>query len=93
MNGQDLNWLVHFAHLGADLVFLLVGWRLGRESAGHPMFTFAARQEQSDALREEPDPWTAAALGHPLPPDPVDSFETPERGSDHDATRQTGRFR
>lgn len=50
--------------LATALGFLLLGWRLGRENAGKPMFAFppapGAEPEDSGA---EPDPWTEAMRG------------------------------
>jgi hypothetical protein len=50
--------------LAPALGFLLLGWRLGRENAGKPMFAFppvpGAEPEDSGA---EPDPWTEAMRG------------------------------
>ena len=62
----DWRWLETMAHLGAALVFLLVGWRLGRESVGAPMFSYRALpQAMEEAVAEEADPWSAASLGGP----------------------------
>lgn len=69
--------LIHaLSHLGAALAFLLVGWRLGRESAGRPMFDFPVQARTLPDPAEEPDPWTEAALGRPSGARAVDSFET-----------------
>ena len=83
----DWRWLETMAHLGAALVFLLVGWRLGRESVGAPMFSYRALpQAMEEAVAEEADPWSAASLGGPAEggaPVAVDIFETlrPSRGA------------
>ena len=83
----DWRWLETLAHLGAALVFLLVGWRLGRESVGAPMFSYRALpQAVEEAVVEEADPWSVASLGGPVEggrPAAVDIFETlrPSRGA------------
>ncbi len=70
--------LIHaLSHLAAALAFLLVGWRLGRESAGRPMFDFPVQARTLPEPAEESDPWTEAALGRPSGARAVDSFETP----------------
>ena len=66
-------------HLGAALGFLLVGWRLGRESVGRPMFDCPALPDPGPAAAEEADPWTAASIGRgdgSGRPVAVDIFET-----------------
>lgn len=71
-------------HLAGATVFLLLGWRLGRESAGRPMFdypTWPARpvRPEADAPLEEADPWSASSItATPLDRRPavVDIFET-----------------
>lgn len=50
--------------------FLLLGWRMGRESLGRPMFEFPGPFEalagDGDALAgDELDPWDAAMKGEP----------------------------
>ena len=75
----DWRWLETLAHLGAALVFLLVGWRLGRESVGRPMFAYRALPRAEQETAEEADPWSAASIGRPAgggPPAAVDIFET-----------------
>ncbi len=50
--------------LATALGFLLLGWRLGREKAGKPMFGFPlipGRGPQDPG--EEPDPWDEAMRG------------------------------
>lgn len=50
--------------LATALCFLLLGWRLGREKAGKPMFGFPlipGREPQDPG--EEPDPWDEAMRG------------------------------
>lgn len=54
--------------VAAALLFLLTGWRLGRESAGQAMFGHPL----SGGLRGEPpgagdDPWQEAMYGPPVP--------------------------
>ncbi|KHK00411.1 hypothetical protein [Desulfovibrio sp. TomC] len=83
MTGQagDWQWLEVLAHLGAAMAFLLVGWRLGRESAGRAMFDYRALPPAREAAEEpeEADPWSEAAIGATAlarRPRPVDIFET-----------------
>lgn len=71
-------------HLAGAAGFVLLGWRLGRESAGRPMFdypTWPARplRPEADAPLEEADPWSASSItATPLDRRPaiVDIFET-----------------
>jgi len=74
-------------HLAGAAGFLLLGWRLGRESAGRPMFDYPTRptrpaplpRPDADAPLEEADPWSASAMtATPLDRRPamVDIFET-----------------
>ena len=50
------------------LAFLLAGWRLGRESAGRPMFEHPLADAcDPQALAGEPDPWAEAMHGSPAP--------------------------
>lgn len=84
----DWRWLETFAHLGAGLVYLLVGWRLGRESVDRPMFAYRALPPVAAAeeAAEETDPWSAASIGALSGggrPAAVDIFETlrPASGS------------
>ena len=75
----DLRWLETLAHLAAALVFLLVGWRLGRESVGRPMFEYRSLPPAGEETAEEADPWSAASIGGPAGggrPAMVDIFET-----------------
>ncbi|MFP5258810.1 MAG: hypothetical protein ACLGQH_07280 [Acidobacteriota bacterium] len=75
----DLRWLETLAHMGAGLVFLLVGWRLGRESVGRPMFEYRSLPAGGEEAVEEADPWSAASIGSPAGggrPAAVDIFET-----------------
>ena len=63
--------LVAGLFLATAMAFLLAGWRLGRESAGRPMFDHplsAARD--AAACGGEPDPWAEAMHG-PVLPDPA----------------------
>jgi hypothetical protein len=76
MNVLDGYLLIMFGHLTAALVFLLVGWRLGRESAGKPMFDFKILPENTDGDAHEADPWTEAALGRGREPRGLDTFHT-----------------
>lgn len=75
----DLRWLETLAHLVGALVFLLVGWRLGRESVGRPMFEYRTLPPANEEAVEEADPWSAASIGGPAGggrPAVVDIFET-----------------
>ncbi|WP_176629306.1 hypothetical protein [Desulfolutivibrio sulfodismutans] len=48
------------------LVFLLMGWRFGRESAGRAMFEHALPASPGEAaVADEADPWDAAMHGCP----------------------------
>jgi hypothetical protein len=76
MNALDGYLLGMFGHLTAALVFLLVGWRLGRESAGKPMFDFSILPEKEDGDAHEADPWTEAALGRARGTLGLDTFHT-----------------
>ena len=69
------------AHAGLALVFLLLGWRLGRESAGRPMFDHPLLPPMDDALSEEPDPWSEAARGRESAAPGVDNFDSSGRFS------------
>ncbi len=73
------NCLETLAHLAAAAGLVLLGWRLGRESAGRPMFAFGARGAEPDDASEEVDPWSAALIGSKHVSggsDEVDIFET-----------------
>jgi|GEM_PF-4605732 len=73
------NCVETLLHLGAALGLVLAGWRLGRESAGRPMFAFGVRPSVEAETREEPDPWSAAMAGPLSGGDrsgEVDIFET-----------------
>jgi len=63
MNAYDLTWLWPLTHLGTALVFLLVGWRFGREASGRPMFAFPLLPPSQAPAGEEADPWAEAAAG------------------------------
>jgi len=76
MNPDGWHWLCPVVALGAALVFLLVGWRLGRESAGRPMFDYPLIAVPPCEAVEEADPWTEAALGRRGGQPVVDIFET-----------------
>ncbi|OLN27035.1 hypothetical protein DVDV_2335 [Desulfovibrio sp. DV] len=96
MPGQaaDWRWLEMLVPLGAALVFLLVGWRLGRESVGRAMFDYRVLPPVREAapVPEESDPWSEASIGATAlerRPRPVDIFETlrpacRENGGDRD---------
>jgi hypothetical protein len=74
MNAQPLFWPLLL--LGTALVFLLVGWRLGRESAGRAMFDFPLVSLPAGPAGEEDDPWARAAVGRDVPGRSVDRNET-----------------
>ena len=86
MNETLMPWIAWdlALHLAGAAGFLLLGWRLGRESAGRPMFdypTWPARpvRPEADAPLEEADPWSASSItATPLDRRPavVDIFET-----------------
>lgn len=59
---------------GISLAFLLVGWRLGRESTDRPMFAFPWRRQAAVETPEEADPWTEAAQGGSTPGTRLDDF-------------------
>lgn len=61
---------------GLALLFLLVGWRLGRESRGRPPFDFPLVAPACGDTVEEADPWDEAARGLPFRAEAMDSFET-----------------
>jgi hypothetical protein len=81
-------------HLAGAAGFLLLGWRLGRESAGRPMFDYPTRPARppspdADAPLEEADPWSAASIAATAldrRPAAVDIFETlaPRRPANFD---------
>ena len=86
MSDSLLLWMAFDAalHLAGAAGFLLFGWRLGRESAGRPMFDYPSwparpPRQDGDAPLEEADPWSASAItATPLDRRPamVDIFET-----------------
>ena len=83
MSDSVLLWVAFdmALHLAGAAGFLLLGWRLGRESAGRPMFDYPTwpTRPEADAPLEEADPWSAAAItAMPLDRRPamVDIFET-----------------
>ncbi|QLA21288.1 hypothetical protein [Desulfolutivibrio sulfoxidireducens] len=63
--------------LGTAMVFLLVGWRFGRENAGKPMFAFPrVSGDEATEPDEGPDPWAEAMLGRePVFPESADGRE------------------
>lgn len=84
MHTSFLCWIMADCalHLAGAAGFLLLGWRLGRESAGRPMFAYSclpARAGDDAAAAEEDDPWTAASIAaapRDRRPATVDIFET-----------------
>ena len=86
MSDSEMLWMAFdmALHLAGAAGFLLLGWRLGRESAGRPMFDYPTRPArparlEADAPLEEADPWSAAAITatqHDSRPAMVDIFET-----------------
>jgi hypothetical protein len=83
MTAMETDWrcLEMLVPLGGAMAFLLVGWRLGRASAGRPGFgdrDEPGGSEEAEAV-EEADPWTAASIGATAVdrrPGVVDIFET-----------------
>lgn len=76
MNVRDLTWLWPFTHLGTALVFLLLGWRFGREASGRPMFDFPTLPPPAEPAGEEDDPWARAAAGPPTATCDLDKNQT-----------------
>uniref|UniRef100_I2PXJ8 Uncharacterized protein n=1 Tax=Desulfovibrio sp. U5L TaxID=596152 RepID=I2PXJ8_9BACT len=76
MNPDLCDLLRVLAYPAVALVFLLVGWRLGRESAGRPMFDSPLLPAPPEDATLEADPWDEAAFGRPSGPAAVDIFET-----------------
>ncbi|EHJ48467.1 hypothetical protein DFW101_2463 [Solidesulfovibrio carbinoliphilus subsp. oakridgensis] len=76
MNPDLCDLLRVLACPAVALVFLLVGWRLGRESAGRPMFDYPLSPAPPEDAVLEADPWDEAAFGRPAGPVAVDIFET-----------------
>ncbi len=69
MTGLDVLqvWATAVVVAATALVFVLVGWRFGRESAGRPMFSFGREAAGSGVTGFEGiDPWDEAAT--PAPP-------------------------
>lgn len=65
MTPSDWTPLAPLGYPAAALVFLLVGWWLGRLGASRPDATSGATAPDGREEAEEPDPWTAAAQGPP----------------------------
>ena len=96
MSDSVMLWLAFDValHLAGAAGFLLLGWRLGRESAGRPMFDYSTwptrpPAPEADMPLEEADPWSASSTtATPLDRRPamVDIFETltPRRPSNAD---------
>jgi hypothetical protein len=80
MNGVDLTWLWPVTHVGTALGFLLLGWRLGRESTDRPMFAFPVAPAPEEPGGEEADPWFLAAAGGGATAVGVDRNETVDWG-------------
>jgi hypothetical protein len=76
MNAIDPVFVWPLTHLATALFFLLLGWRLGREASGRPMFDFPPAWAPSEPAGEEADPWAAAATGQSGPVDGLDRKET-----------------
>ena len=83
MTGQagDWRWLEIVLQVVGAMAFLLVGWRLGRESASRAMFDARALPQTGEGGEEpeESDPWSEAAIGGTAlerRPRAVDIFET-----------------
>ena len=60
----------------AGFVGLLVGWLLGRKSAGTVGAVVEASPEPGAETALEADPWAEAALGRVSVADQLDNFET-----------------
>jgi|GEM_PF-5655681 len=94
MMEQDFTFAM-LVQAGLALLFLLVGWRLGRESAGRAMFDQPLLSRTSETLPEEADPWAEAALDMEGARHAVDSFSPnePERpGSSMDENHHLFNF-
>lgn len=76
MNCGEPSWLWPLTHLVTALVFLLLGWKFGREAAGRPMFEFPPGPSPCLDPGEEGDPWALAAVGPGGPDNGVDKNET-----------------
>jgi len=76
MTGGEPAWLWVLTHLVTAGVFLLMGWKFGREASGRPLFDFPPGPAPSLAPGEECDPWALAATGAPAPGSGVDNNET-----------------
>lgn len=74
MNATELVWPL--THLVTALVFLLLGWRLGRETVGRPMFAYPPGLPPDAEGCDEDDPWAEAARGRDGPVAGVDRNET-----------------
>lgn len=76
MNAIEHGWLMLLGYPVTALVFLLVGWRLGRKRAGRPSVASRNLPVSPDEAALEVDPWTEAVLGGASVTDDLDSFET-----------------
>ncbi len=76
MNGGVPVWLWPVTHLATAVVFLLLGWRFGRESRGKPAFDFPVLPSSGAQPLEEADPWTVAAWGEAELTPELDKIET-----------------
>jgi hypothetical protein len=76
MNAEVPIWLWPLTHLATALGFLLLGWKLGREASGRPMFDFPPGPPPAAPAGEEGDPWAEASLGRPGSGAGVDRNET-----------------
>ena len=72
---MDTLWWLAVTHVATALVFLLLGWRFGREASGRPMFAFPVAPAPQGPEGEEADPWAVAA-GQAPPSAAMDRNET-----------------
>lgn len=76
MNAGVPVWLWPLTHVGTAVVFLLLGWRFGREASGRPLFDFPLIAPPAGPAEPEVDPWAEAACGEPGPGQGVDRNKT-----------------
>lgn len=61
MNAMEPVWLWPLTHVVTAVVFLLLGWRFGREASGRAMFDFPLVAPPAGVVEPEADPWAEAA--------------------------------
>lgn len=76
MSAVEPVWLWPLTHLVTAVVFLLLGWRFGREASGRPVFDFPLVSPPPGPAGPEVDPWTEAATGEAGPGQGVDRKKT-----------------